>query len=44
MLAAPTLQAEPLARLEWSDDDGAWVIVNDRTMTVRLLEDRQRRT
>lgn len=43
MLAAPTLQAEPLARLEWSDEDGAWVIVNDRTMTVRLLEDRQHR-
>lgn len=44
MLAAPTLQAEPQARLEWSDEDGAWVIVNDRTMTVRLLTDGQHRS
>lgn len=44
MLAAPTLQAEPQARLEWSEDDGVWVIVNDRTMTVRLLTDGQHRS
>lgn len=37
MLAAPTLAAAPEARLEWSEDDGAWVIVNDRTQTVKLL-------
>lgn len=39
VMAAPELAAAPEARLEWSDDDGAWVIVNDRTMTVRLLTD-----
>jgi hypothetical protein len=43
MLAAPTLAAEPQARLEWSEDDSAWVIVNERTETVKLLEDRTQR-
>lgn len=41
MLAAPTLAAAPEARLEWSEEDGAWVIVNDRTQTIKLLENRR---
>ncbi len=43
MMAAPELAAAPEARLEWSRDDQAWVIINDRTETVKLLEDRTRR-
>lgn len=39
MLAAPTLAAAPEARLEWSEEDDAWAIVNDRTQTIKLLED-----
>lgn len=42
MLAAPELAAEPRARLEWSDDDQCWVVVNPRTETVKLLEDHGR--
>lgn len=41
MLAAPELAAEPRAWVEWSEEDGSWVIVNPRTETVKLLEDRQ---
>lgn len=43
--AGPVLDAEPAARLEWVQERGytGWAVVNDRTETVLLLEDGQRR-
>lgn len=42
MLAAPELAAAPEAYLGYNEDNDTWAVVNPRTGSVKLLEDRSR--